>query len=160
MFENALITPRMMPDVAPGYHANINHWRQLADDNEDMAAVLPGKPSVNGKPRLFTPLQAALFAIMADFFAAGIKAALAAKIARRIMEAHRRQPHVEQWAIIATANGNVSTLPFDQVELRTGFVSGSRLSFALAVDLKNYAERVAAAIADAPQIVGAVDDAE
>jgi hypothetical protein len=157
MFDNVLIPPRVMPDVIATYHANIGHWRQLADDNEDMAAVLPGKPSVNGKPRMFTPLQAALFAIMADFNAVDVKAPLCARIARRLMDAHRSQPSVEQWAIVVTMNGNVSTLPYDQAGLSTGMVSGSRLAFAVTVDLKNYADRVAEVIAAAPKVIGGHD---
>ncbi len=158
MFDNVLIPPRVMPDVVATYHANIGHWRQLAEDNEDMAAVLPGKPSLNGKPRLFTPLQAALFALMADFNRVDVKAPLCARIARRIMEAHRQQPKVEQWAIVVTINGNVSTLPYGQAALDTGMVSGSRLAFAVTVDLKNYADRVAAEIAAAPQVIGGDDE--
>ena len=71
MFDYVLIPPSVMASIVASYHANINHWRQLADDNQDMAAVLPGKPSLNGKPRMFTALQAALFALMADFIVAG-----------------------------------------------------------------------------------------
>jgi hypothetical protein len=159
MFDNVLIPPRLMPEVAPTYHANIGHWRQLADDNEDMAAVLPGKPSVNGKPRLFTPLQAALFAIMADFNRVDVKAPLCARIARRIMEAHQQQPTVEQWVIVVTMNYHVSTLPYDEAALSKGVISGTRLAFALTVDLKNYADTVAAAIVGAPTIIGG-DDGE
>lgn len=157
MFANVLIPPRLMPEVVPTYHANIGHWRQLADNNEDMAAVLPGKPSANGKPRLFTPLQAALFAIMADFNRVDVKAPLCARIARRIMEAHAAQPTVEQWVIVVTMNYQVSTLPYDEAALSNGVVSGTRLAFALTIDLKNYADTVAAAIGSAPVIIGGED---
>jgi hypothetical protein len=159
MFDNVLIPPNVMPRIAPSYHVNINHWRQLAEVNEDMAFVLPGKPSTVGGPRLFTPLKAALFASMADFNHVDVKAPLCARIARRIMEAHLARPQVQQWAIVVTMNQNVSTLPYDEAKLSGGTISGSRLAFAVAVDLKNYADRVAAAIADAPKVIG-VDDAE
>ena len=154
MYDNVLIPPSVMASVVASYHANINHWRQLADENQDMAAVLPGKPSLNGKPRMFTALQAALFALMADFNVAGIKAPLAAKIARRVMEAHETQPEVGQWVIVVTSNGNVSTLEYDQTDLRAGVVSGARLNFALVVDLRSYADQVAIAIADASRVIG------
>ena len=157
MFNNILIPPSVMPEIVHTYRDNINYWRQFADENADMAAVLPGKPSVNGKPRLFTPLQAALFAIMADFNSADVKAPLCARIARRVMEAHEAQPAVEQWVIAVTMNGNVSTLPYRATDLSTGGVSGSRLAFAVVVDLQNYADRVAAAIADAPKVIGGTD---
>ena len=159
MFDNVLIPPNVMARIVASYHTNIDHWRQLAENNEDMAAVLPGKPSTTGKARLFTSLQAGLFAVMADFVAAGVKASLAARIARRLMEAHASRPEVDQWTIVATSNGNVSTLEYNKTELRTGFISGSRLNFALVVDLRTYADRVAAAIADAPKVIGG-DDAE
>lgn len=160
MFDtNTLMPPRVVREFIPTYDSNINHWRQLADENDDMAAVLPGKPSATGKPRLFTPLQAALVALMADFMLAGVKAPLAARIARRIMESHQQRPEVDQWAIVVTANGNVSTLPYDETELRSGYISGARLAFAVAIDLQNYAERVAAAIAAAPVIIGGDHDA-
>ena len=159
MIDNVLIPPRLMPDVVPTYHANIGHWRQLADDNEDMASVLPGKPSLNGMPRLFTPLQAALFALMADLNRVDVKAPLCARIARRIMEAHAQHPEIEQWAVVMTQNGNVSTLPHDASSLGAGSVSGSRLAFALVIDLKNYIDRVAAAIAAVPKVIGG-DDAD
>ena len=159
MIDNVFIPPRLMPEVVPTYHGNIGHWRQLADDNEDMASVLPGKPSLNGRPRLFTPQQAALFALMADLNCADVKAPLCARIARRIMEAHEQRPEVAQWALVVTENGNVSTLPHDHDGLRAGTVSGSRLAFALVIDLKNYLDRVAAAIAAVPKVAGG-DDAD
>lgn len=159
MDDHVLIPPSVMSRIVASYRANIDHWRQLAEENEDMARVLPGKPSLNGRPRLFTVLKAALFAAMADLVAVGVKAPLAARIALRVMEAHSQRPEVEQWSLVVTANGNVSTLPFDQSGLRAGTVSGSRLAFALVVDLKNYADRVAAAIADAPKVIGG-DDGE
>src|SRR5690606_28456183 len=104
------------------------------------------------------PMRAALACLMADFIRFDMKAPLAAKIARRVMEAHQAHPDVEQWSVVLTDNGNVSTLPHDQAELRTGFISGARLNFALVVDLKNYADRVAAAIADAPKVIGGDDE--
>jgi len=159
MFDtDTLLPPRVLREFIPTYGTNINHWRQLADDNDDMAAILPGKRSATGKPRLSTPLQAALAAQVADFTSVGVKAPLAAKIARRIMDAHRLRPEVDQWAIVVTDNGNVSTLPYDETELRSGFISGARLAFALTVDLQNYADRVSAAIAAAPVVVGGDDE--
>ncbi|BDI60754.1 hypothetical protein [Qipengyuania nanhaisediminis] len=135
----------------------MTHFRQLAETDENMAAVLPGKPEVTGKARLFDPTQAALACIMADFIALDVKAPLAARIARRIMEARERQPQVEQWSVIVTENVNVSTLPFGQTELRTGFISGSRLRFAVVIDWRNYADRIERAIADAPRVIGGGD---
>lgn len=153
-----LMPPRMVKEIIPSFPANIDHWRQLADDDENMAAILPGKPSSTGKPRLFNPLQIALAALMADFIHSGVKASLAAKIARRVMDAHLAHPAVEQWAIIVTSNYNVSTLPYAEVDLRKGIVSGSRLAFAVCVDLRNYADRVSAAIADFPTVIGGGDE--
>lgn len=159
MFDNSiLIPPSVMPMVAPTYHANISHWRQAAERDANLAAVLPGKPSENGRPRLFTPLQAAIFAAMAAMVAADFKTPLAAKMARQVMEAHLRQPEVEQWAVVHTANGNVSCLAYDQTELRTGFISGSRLTFAIVIDLKTFADQVAEVVATAPRIIGAEDE--
>jgi hypothetical protein len=126
-------------------------------DNEDLQAVLPPKPEVNGQARYYSGLQCVLLAIVTDFTGAGVKLPLAAKIARRVMAAHLSQPTVEQFVIVATDNGNVSTLAYDQAELRTGFISGARLSFALVVDLASYAARVAAAVADAPKVIGGGD---
>ncbi|MXP48436.1 hypothetical protein GRI43_13665 [Altererythrobacter luteolus] len=158
MFNNTiLIPPAVMPEVAPTYHANIAHWRQAAERDQSLAAVLPNKPSENGKPRLFSSLQAAMFALMSDLVSADFKTPLAARIARRVMEAHQHRPQVEQWAVIYTVNGNVSTLPYDQAELRTGFISGSRFNFALVIDLKTYADRVDEAIANTPRVIGAGD---
>lgn len=134
------------------------HFRQVAESDENMAAVLPAKPETSGKPRLFDQLQAALVCIMADFIAVDVKAPLAAKIARRIMDAHRDDPTVDQRAILLTDNGNVSTAPYSQSDLRTGYISGSRLRFAVVVDLRTYRERVDEAIADAPRVVGGSDD--
>lgn len=159
MFDNRnMMPPRIVKEIVPAYHTLIDHCRQLADNDANMAAVLPGKPSTTGKPRLFTPLKAALMAIMADFINVGVKAPLAAKIARRIMDAHLAQPASEQWSIVVTQNGNVSTMPYDQTELRTGFISGSRLAFALCVDLRTYADRVNAAVADLPIVIGGDDE--
>ncbi len=159
MFDNRiLMPPRTVKEIIPTFPANIDHWRQLADKDENMAAILPGKPTTTGKPRLFTPLQVALAAIMADFINVDVKAPLAARIARRVMDAHLAQPGIEQWFIVVTQNGNVSTMPYDQTELRTGFISGSRLAFALCVDLRTYADRVNAAVAELPTVIGGDDE--
>ena len=125
MFDNkTLLPPKVVREIIPTYDTYINHWRQLADENEDMAVVLPGKPSTTGSARLFTPLQAALAAIMADFIRVDVKAPLAARIARRVRDAHLAQPEVEQWAIIVTFNGALSTLPYGDIDLCGGVVSG------------------------------------
>ena len=134
----------------------MTHIRSLDDENMD--AILPPKSEFSGVARLFNPLQVGMLCFVADLISAGYKAPLAAKIARRVMEAHQGQPEVEQWAIVHTDNGNVSSLPYDQTELRTGFISGSRLAFALVVDLRLYAERVSAAIAGTPRVIGGDDE--
>ena len=148
-----------MRSFVPTYDANIAHWRQAAENDENLAAILPGKPSENGKPRMFTHLKATIFALASSLVAADFKTPLAAKIARRVMEAHQRQPEVEQWAVVHTKNANISTLPYDQTELRTGYISGSRFTFALVVDFKTFMDEVAEVIADAPRVIGG-DDAE
>ncbi len=156
--KNLEIGPKVMPSICPAFRDHFDHWRQAAENNSDLAAVFPDKPSENGKPRLFNPLQAAMFALMADLVAADFKTPLAARIARRIMEAHLSATQVGQWSVIHSANGNVSTLAYDQAELRTGFISGSRLSFALVIDLKTYADRVDEAVIDAPRVIGGSDE--
>lgn len=93
-------------------------------------------------------LNAGMFLLMTDMMAGGCKAPLAAQIAVRVMEAHLAAPEVEQWAIVKTENGNVSTLAFDTINLSTGFISGSRLAFALVVDLTLYSDRVARLFAE------------
>ena len=95
------------------------------------------------------PLNAGMFFLMADLMAGGYKAPLAALIAVRVMDAHLASPEVEQWAIVTTENGNVSTMPFGSIDFRTGFISGGRLAFALVVDLRLYSERVERALAAA-----------
>jgi len=151
--------PRSVVKEASGLAENqMIHLRQLAEMDPNVAFVLPGKPEITGKSRLFDPLRAAMLCLMADLIAVDVKAPLAAKVARRIMEAHQRQPDIEQWSIIITANRNISVLPYAQTDLRTGYISGSRLRFAVAIDLRNYAEQVAAAIADAPRVIGGGDE--
>lgn len=93
------------------------------------------------------PLKAGMFFLAADLMKQGYKAPLAAKLVVRVMDAHLASPEVEQWAIIVTQNGNVSTLAFDSVQLNTGYISGSRIAFALVVDLRLYSERVERALA-------------
>ena len=154
---NVLLAPKAMAEFIPTYRDHINHWRQAADENTDLAAVLPGKPSENGKPRLFTPFQAGLFALMTHLVAAEFKTPLAAKIAHWVKDAHEREPTVEHWAVIYTDQGNVSTLPYTEAGLATGYLSGSRLRFALVIDLKNYSDLVERAIADAPKVIGGED---
>lgn len=155
--ENVLMPTSVVNSAARITGQQMIHFRSLDDDN--MAAIFPSKPPFNGTARLFNPLQAGMVCVVAQLVSAGVKAPLAAKIARRVMDAHLRQPAVEQWAVAVTDNGNVSSLPFDQSDIRTGFVSGARLAFALVVDLRLYSERVSAAIADAPRVIGD-DDAE
>lgn len=159
MFEDNVYLPTGIVKRASGLTDNqMIHFRQLAATDANMAFVLPGKPELTGKPRLFDPLRTAMACLMADLVSVDVKAPLAAKIARRVMEAHQRQPEVEQWAIVVTANGNVSVLPYNQTDLRTGFISGSRLRFAVAIDLRNYADQVRRAIADAPRVIGGEDE--
>lgn len=154
MFENLLMPRRLVKEASGLAENQMIHLKQLAETDPDMGFVWPQKPEITGLPRLFDPLRAAMICLMADLIAVDVKAPLAAKVARRIMEAHQRQPEVEQWSIVITANRNVSVLPYAQTDLRTGFISGSRLRFAVAIDLRNYAEQVAAVIADAPRVIG------
>lgn len=126
--------------------------------DEATVAILPPKPEQTGKSRLFTALQFGMVCLLADLMASEVKGPLAAKIARRVMEAHQRDPAVEQWVITVLDNGNVSTLPYDATELHTGYISGGRLAFALVIDLRLYAERVERAIADAPRVIGGGDE--
>ncbi len=159
MTEQTILMPTSVVKKAARISDNqMIHFRQVAENDENMAAVLPAKPETSGKPRLHDQLQAALVCVMADFIAVDVKAPLAAKIARRIMDAHRDDPTVNQWAILLTDNGNVSTRPYSQSDLRTGYISGSRLRFAVVVDLCTYRERVDEAIADAPRVIGGSDD--
>lgn len=134
----------------------MTHFFQLSEADENLAAILPGK-SDTGKARMFDQVQFACVCLLADLVAAEFKTPLAAKIARKVMDAHLLHPKVEQWAVVHTANGNISTLPYDQTELRTGFISGSRFTFAIVVGLKTYADRVTAAIDDAPRVIGGGD---
>ncbi len=126
--------------------------------DEATLAILPNKPEQTGKPRLFTALQFGMFCLLADLMQSEVKGPLAAKIARRVMEAHQRDATIEQWVITVLDNGNVSTLPYDATELRTGYISGGRLAFALVIDLRLYAERVERAIANAPRVIGGDDE--
>ena len=158
MFPNVQVATRAACEIARADPLQVTTGLYQSD-NDDLQAVLPSKPEVNGQPRHFTGLQCGLLAIVTDFTRAAVKLPLAAKIARRVMDAHLAQPSTKQFVIVATDNGNVSTLPYDQANLRTGLISGARLSFALVVDLANYAARVTAAVADAPKVIGG-DDAK
>jgi len=126
--------------------------------DEATLAILPSKPEQTGKPRLFNGLQFGMFCLLADLMQSEVKGPLAAKIARRVMEAHQRDAAVEQWVITVLDNGNVSTLPYNASDLATGYISGGRLAFALVIDLRLYAERVERAIADAPRVIGGDDE--
>lgn len=154
---NVKVSSRIAAEGARIGTMQLTDYYHRAED--DFQAILPPKPPVSGQARLFTAPQFGMLCLVSDLVASGVKAPLAAKIARRVMDAHRVNPSVEQFAIVATDNGNVSCLAYDQTELRTGFISGARLNFALVVDLKTYADRVTAAIAGAPKVIGG-DDAE
>lgn len=155
MFPNIKVSSRIAAEGARVGTMQLTDYYHRTE--EDFLAIMPPKPEVKGQSRFFTALQFGLLCIVSDFVCAGVKAPLAAKIARRVMEAHLAAPEVEQFVIVATANGNVSTLPYNQADLRTGFISGARLNFALVVDLATYSARVAAAIADAPKVIGGGD---
>jgi hypothetical protein len=90
----------------------------------------------------WSPLNAGMFFLLADLLKQGVKAPLAAKWSARVMDAHEAAPDIAQWAIVVTENGNTSTLAFDSIDLSSGYISGSRLAFALIVDLRLYDERV------------------
>lgn len=156
--QNTFLSSRIVKDEARLSDNQMTHLFQLAETDDNVAAILPAKPEVTGKSRQFNPLRAALACLMADFMEVDVKVPLAAKIARRLMEAHERQPAVQQWSIILTENGNLSTLPYDQTELRTGFISGSRLRFAVVVDWQTYADRIERLVANSPRVIGGGDD--
>lgn len=156
MFPNVQIATRAACEIARADPLQVTTGLYQSD-NDDLQAVLPPKPEVNGQPRFYNGVQCGLLAIITDFVGAGVKLPLAAKIARRIMDAHLAQPTIEQFVIVATDNGNVSTLVYNQADLLTGFISGARLNFALVIDLANYAARVTAAVADAPKVIGGGD---
>tara|TARA_B100000678_G_C18071591_1_gene446921 strand:+ start:295 stop:777 length:483 start_codon:yes stop_codon:yes gene_type:complete len=150
----SLSTP-VVKDVARMRDNQVTHLFQMGETDPNMAAILPPKPQVAGQSRRFNETQAAIMCLLAELMRFDVKAPLAAKIARRVTEGSQRAPAVEQWSIIVTENGNVSTLPYDQAELRTGYISGSRFAFALVIDLKTYADRIEEAVASAPQVIGA-----
>lgn len=128
--------------------------------NRDLPAViaiLPPKAESAGKARYFNRTQFAMACLLSDLMVAQFKVPLAAQIAQRVMEANLRQPEVEQWCVVHTANGNISTLPYTEAGLATGYISGSRLTFGIVIDLKNYADRVSVAIAHAPRVIGGED---
>lgn len=157
MFPNVKVSSQI---AAEG--ARIDRMQLTSDyfqrTEEEFLAILPPKPEVNGQSRYFTGPQFAALCIVSDFVRAGVKAPLAARIARRVIEAHVVQPEVPQWAIIVTDNGVVSTLPYNQGDLRAGFISGAWFNFAVVVDLRTYADRVTGAIASAPKIIGGRDE--
>ena len=151
---NTLTPSRTVKDEARMTDNQMTHFFQLSEADENLAAILPGK-SDTGKARMFGPLEFMLACLLADLVAADFKTPLAARIVRRVKDAHMAEPKVEQWSVVHTANGNVSTLPYGQAELQTGFISGSRLSFALLIDLKTYADRVERAIEADKAVIGA-----
>ena len=157
MFDTKIFTTTNVVAEATGLIGHgMTHLFQ--SEQPEIVAILPEKRG-SGKTRHFTSLQFSCVALIADLLAAEFKLPLAGKIAHRVMEAHNREPNVEQWAIVHTANGNISTLPYTKASLETGYISGSRITFAITVDLKNYAERIQQAIADAPRVIGDDDAA-
>ena len=126
-------------------------------DLKTLEAILPPKPDKMGKARYYNRAQFGMACLLSDLVAAEFKVPLAAKIAQFVLAAHEREPDVEQFAVVHTANGNISTLPYSRALLETGFVSGARLKFGIVIDLKNYADRVTVAIANAPRVIGGED---
>lgn len=157
MFPNIKVSSQIAAECA-----RIDRGRLASDyfqrTEADFLAIMPPKPEVNGQSRYFTGPQLAALCIATDFVGADVKAPLAARIARRVIEAYEARPEVAQWAIVVTDNGNVATLPYCQSDLRTGFISGSRFKFAVVIDLRTYADRVDAAIAAAPKVIGGGDE--
>ncbi|MBW4330047.1 hypothetical protein KY084_04060 [Stakelama sp. CBK3Z-3] len=151
MFQNILVPTKIVAAEARLSDNQVTDIYHRTD--EHTLAILPEKPEHTGKPRLFSGLQFGMFCLLADLMGSGVKGPLAARIARRVMDAHHRDASVEQWSIVVLENGNVSTLPYNSTELRSGFISGARLAFALVIDLRLYAERVERAIADAPRVI-------
>lgn len=147
-------TPIVAEDI--GFTAN-----QMTDlynrDLKTLEAILPPKPDKMGKARYYNRAQFGMACLLSDLVAAEFKVPLAAKIAQFVLAAHEREPEVEQFAVVHTANGKISTLPYSRALLETGFVSGARLKFGIVIDLKNYADRVTVAIANAPRVIGGED---
>lgn len=132
-----------------GVHLTDPQVRDLRNrPNPDLQRIVPGMNHATGFVE-WPPLKAGMFFFLTDLMRQGYKAPLAARIAARVMDAHLASPGIEQWAIVTTENGNVSTLPLASIDLTSGFISGSRLAFALVVDLRLYSERVERALADA-----------
>jgi len=144
--QKSVLTTRKVSKLVHLTDAQVGELRGRPDPN--IQRVVPRMNNAVGWLE-WPPLNVGMFCLVADLMAGGYKAPLAAQIAVRVMDAHLASPEVEQWAIVTTENGNVSTMPFATIDLHPGFISGGRLAFALVVDLRLYSERVERALAAA-----------
>jgi hypothetical protein len=86
--------------------------------------------------------DAAALILYAEMRGAGQPVKVAGITASRIRDGMRHFPEADQLTIVSFQNGLTITLPSADLDLRTGYNSGSYLSTALLVDCRNLRARV------------------
>ena len=82
---------------------------------------------------------------------------LAGEEAQRLYSAMIEHPQAERLALVTLENGFRFAIPADQIDLASGYNSGSAVREALIVDTRNLRARIARLIEEASKIVGEFD---
>jgi hypothetical protein len=99
----------------------------------------------HGKPTLGIDGAAVLCGYV-DLRNAGYPVKLAGAIMGRVRTAMRDYPEADQITIVLLANRSVFAVPTSQLDLSSGYTSGSYLVAATLIDVRNLRERVQRAI--------------
>lgn len=93
-----------------------------------------------------------------DLRRAGQTVRVAGAAANRIRTAMRDHPEADQLTTVEMENGNRFTLPSADLDLTSGYTSGSPVSSATMVDVRNLRARVECAVAADERVIGAEDE--
>jgi hypothetical protein len=114
-------------------------------------------PAENGRIICNRDDVAALI-LYAEMRRAGQPVKVAGITASRIRDGMRDYPEADQLTIVTFQNGLTTTLPSADLDLSTGYNSGSYLSTALLVDCRNLRARVQSAVDAFEPVIGAEDE--
>jgi hypothetical protein len=93
-----------------------------------------------------------------DMRRAGHTVRVAGAAANRIRTAMRDHPEADQLTTVEMENGNRFTLPSADLDLTSGYTSGSPVTSATMVDVRNLRARVECAVAADERVIGAEDE--
>lgn len=115
-------------------------------------------PEPEGGCRFWTPDDMVAELFFLDQRADGYTVKIAGRVATRLRDGMRGAPEADLITVVRLENGSTFTAATADLDLSSGYTSGSFVRTALTIDVRNYRERVRRLIEADAQIVGGEDE--